>query len=314
MNQYKQILKLIKKYDEIVIARHTGPDPDALASEIALREIIKLNFPNKKVYAVGTSVARFKYIGLLDKVKYDELTNPLLIICDVPSFDRVDDVDFTKFNTIIKIDHHPYSNKECIVDLVDESSSSTCEILADMVYSLKLKLNKNIAEVLFIGIASDSERFLLSYTNPRTFNVCSHILNDFNIDLTNIYNNLYERPLNEKKFESYIINNMTITDSGFGYMKLTNDILKKFNVDPGTPSNMVNDFNFIKGLKAWAFATFDEKIGMFRVNIRSRNVVINDVAEKFNGGGHKFAAGARLKEVEQVDHLFEALDNRCKEE
>ena len=37
---YKQIFKLIKNYDEIVIARHVGPDPDAVASQIALREKI----------------------------------------------------------------------------------------------------------------------------------------------------------------------------------------------------------------------------------------------------------------------------------
>lgn len=44
-NIYKKILKKIKEYDTIVLARHIGPDPDALASEIALKEIIKYNFP-----------------------------------------------------------------------------------------------------------------------------------------------------------------------------------------------------------------------------------------------------------------------------
>ena len=67
-NIFKQIVKKIKEYDEIVIARHIGPDPDAIASTIALRDLINLNFPNKKVYAVGSSVSRFKYFGSLDKV------------------------------------------------------------------------------------------------------------------------------------------------------------------------------------------------------------------------------------------------------
>ena len=43
----KQIYKKIKKYNTIVVARHVGPDPDAIASQIALRDTIKLNFPNK---------------------------------------------------------------------------------------------------------------------------------------------------------------------------------------------------------------------------------------------------------------------------
>ena len=43
---YKKILKAIKQYDTIVIARHIGVDPDALCSQLALRDVIKLNFPD----------------------------------------------------------------------------------------------------------------------------------------------------------------------------------------------------------------------------------------------------------------------------
>ena len=60
----KKIYRKIKQYDVIVIARHTSPDPDAIASQIALRDSIKLTFPKKEVYAVGTSVAKFKYYGV----------------------------------------------------------------------------------------------------------------------------------------------------------------------------------------------------------------------------------------------------------
>ena len=49
----KTIFRKIKKFDTIVIARHVGADPDALASQIALRDIILNTFPKKKVYAVG---------------------------------------------------------------------------------------------------------------------------------------------------------------------------------------------------------------------------------------------------------------------
>ena len=55
-------------------------------------------------------------------------------------------------------------------------------------------------------------------------------------------------------------------------------------------------------------------MGLYKINIRSRGLVINDVAEEYNGGGHKFASGARLKSEEEVDLLFEALDKRCKED
>ena len=63
----------------------------------------------------------------------------------------------------------------------------------------------------------------------------------------------------------------------------------------------------------WAFASYDEKNALYKINIRSRGITINDVAEEFNGGGHKFASGARLKTEEEVDALFNALDQKCLE-
>ena len=90
---YKKIFRLIKKYDEIVLARHIGPDPDAVASQIALRDSIRLTFPNKRVYAVGAGVSKFRYLGSLDKPDFNSLTNALLIVLDVPNFYRVDGID-----------------------------------------------------------------------------------------------------------------------------------------------------------------------------------------------------------------------------
>lgn len=310
---YKQIVKKIKEYDEIVIARHIGPDPDAIASEIALKEIIEVNFPDKKVYAVGSGVSKFKYFGTLDKVDESTLTSALLIILDVPRFERVECAHKDYYKYTIKIDHHPCDEKVCDLELVDETASSTSQLITELVYKTKLKLTKSIAEKLYMGIVSDSDRFLLSYTTPNTLALSARLLNDFNFELMPLYNNLYERGIDERRFESYLINNITITENGFGYIKITNDVIKEYGVDSGTASNMVNDLNFIKELKVWAFSSYDEKNSIYKINIRSREIVINEVASEFNGGGHKFASGARLKTDEEVNELFQALDNVCKE-
>ena len=311
---YKQILKKIKEYDTIVIARHVGPDPDAIGSTIALREIIKYNFPNKKVYAVGVGVSRFKYFGLLDKIDESKIENALLMILDVPKFDRVDSAYRPKYSYSIKIDHHPCDESVCEIDWVDETASSTCQMIAEFVYKTKLKMTKEIAEKLYMGIVSDSDRFLLSYTTPKTLELSSKLLEDYNFELMPLYSNLYERPINERLFEAHILKNMTISENGFGYFKVTNEIIKEFEVDSGTASNLINNFNFIKELKVWAFSSYDEKSEIYKINIRSRNIVINEVAQQFNGGGHKFASGARIKTEEEVNELFAALDELCKEQ
>ena len=65
---YNEVVKKIKEFDTIVIARHIGVDPDALCSQLALRDSILLTYPEKKVLAIGTGSSRFLNFGNLDKL------------------------------------------------------------------------------------------------------------------------------------------------------------------------------------------------------------------------------------------------------
>ena len=71
---------------------------------------------------------------------------------------------------------------------------------------------------------------------------------------------------------------------------------------------MINDLKFVNEIITWAFFTEDKKSNLIRVNIRSRGPYINEIASKYNGGGHKYASGARLTSPKQIDDLIEDLD------
>ena len=309
---YKKIYKEIKDHDTIVIARHIGPDPDAVASQIALRDSIRLTFPNKKVYAVGISVARFKYLGTLDRIDDSLLEDPLLIMVDLPDTSRLDGVTVEKYQKIIKIDHHPFEEAISPFDFVDVTASSTSEMIYHLIKNTRLKMNENIGASLYAGMVSDNDRFLLSTTTSDTLLIASKLLEEFKFDLREVYNNLYERPLHEVKLQSFITLNMTLTENNLAYIKMSNDIIKEHGFDANSASNMINNFNFIKEINAWVFIVYDEKTELFKVNIRSRGPIINEVAAKFNGGGHKLAAGARLKDERDIDKLLQKLDEVCK--
>ena len=309
----KKIYKKIKKYNTIVIARHIGPDPDAVCSQIALRDTIKATFPSKNVYAVGMSVSRFKSFGTLDKINEEELDNPLLIVLDVPNISRIDGITFSKYNEVIKIDHHPYEDKMGDTELVDTTSCSVAQLIGELVLNTRFKLTKEVAENIFLGIVSDSDRFLLQYTTAKTFKIVNQIIEKTNLDFTNLYVRLYERPLNEIRFQGYLAQNLITTENGFAYIKITTDDIKNFGVDSSTASNMINNFNYMKEIKVWTFITYDQKSTMYKVNIRSRNVVINDIAAKYHGGGHKFASGVRTTSEVDIDNLIKDLDERCLE-
>lgn len=312
LDKFKLIYKKIKKYDTIVIARHIGPDPDAVASEIALRDSIRFTFPEKKVFSVGASVSKFKYFGTLDKLDFEEIKDVLLIILDVPTLDRVDGVENLSYKEIIKIDHHPCEEMQSDLEIVDDSSSSTCQLVAELIYKTRLRMNECIANNLFLGIVSDSDRFLLSYTTAKTFQIVSKLIQEYHLNFAHLYTQLYERPINEIRFHGYLAEHLNLTENGLAYIKITPEILKEYDVDNGTPSNMINDFNYIKEVLVWIFVTFDEKNSIFKVNIRSRGPIVNETAEKYHGGGHKFASGARCKTMEEIDQLLKELDKVCK--
>ena len=309
---FKQIYRKIKKYDTIVIARHVGADPDALASQIALRDSIKKTFPKKNVFAVGYPASKFKYLGMLDKFQESMYEKSLLIVTDTPDKKRIDSVDPDRFEYSIKIDHHPFVEKTCKLELIDDTASSASQLIIELIFKTNLKLDESIAGKLYIGLVADTNRFLFSYTTDKTFSLVSKLVNKTSLNFGPLYNNLYLRPLKEARFQGYITENMIITENGLGYIMLDEKILNDFDVDAATAGNMVNNFNYVDEIIAWVVFSYDKSNDTIRGSIRSRGPIVNEVASHFNGGGHIFASGVRVKSEDEVKALVDELDNVCK--
>lgn len=309
----KKIYSEIKKYDLIYIVRHIGPDPDAISSQIALRDAIKLTFPNKEVYAFGVSVSKFKYIGHIDKPINFDYDKALVITLDIPNKSRVDGLTVDKFKHIIKIDHHPFVEDFNGIEYIDTTACSTTEILLDLINNTRLKMDKTIAERLLIGIISDSNRFLFNPVNENIFFKVGELIKKYKINIQKIYQDIYMRPMSEIRLMGYIASNLKVTKNKFAYIILENDIVSSFNADASSASNMVNDFSNIEEFVVWLFVTYDTKNQVYKVNIRSRGPVINEIAKKYNGGGHIYSSGARVKTKEELDNLLVDYDNLCKE-
>lgn len=310
---YKKIYKEIKKNDTIVIARHVGADPDALGSSIGLKEIILHNFPNKKVYVVGCPASRFRYLGILDRFDDSMYDNSLLIVTDTPDKKRVDGVDVDRFKSVIKIDHHPFIESFGEIEWIDDSASSASQMIIEFALQTKLTIPVSAAEKLYMGLIADTNRFLFKYTTPKTFMLVSKLIESTNLDFTPLYDNLYLRPIKEVKFQGFITNSLNITENGFGYAYLTDEMLNEYGVDAATAGNMVNNFNYIEEVVAWAIFSEDKNNSNIRISIRSRGPIINEAASKFGGGGHIYASGVKLSNFGECDALVEELDRVCKE-
>ncbi len=311
-NIYKKIYKAIKKYNTIVIARHIGPDPDALASSLALKDIILNKFPKKKVYVIGASATKFKYLGTLDKLP-EEIENSLLIVTDIPDSKRIDGTSYKNYSFSIKIDHHPFVEKFCDIEWIDDTASSASQMVMELVFNTPFKFNKEIAEKLYTGLVADTNRFLYSYTSEKTFSLVSKLLKEQKIDIDKVYNNLYMRPLKELRFQGYLSENLKVTANGVGHLLITEDKMHEYNIDVATAGNMINNFNYIDEILVWVFFSIDSINNNIRVSIRSRGPIINTVAQDFGGGGHIYASGIKVKTYEETEAIVDALDKVCKE-
>lgn len=314
MKLFKEIYKEIKKYDDIVIARHIGADPDALGSQFALKELIEVNFKNKHVYPIGSIASRFKFMGSTTSIDSLDKSKALLIVVDTPDIKRIEDVeDPNEFAQVIKIDHHPFIEKftDNSIEYIEEASSAS-QLIFKFALDCKLKLTNKIAENIYVGIIGDTDRFLHDYTTTETFQLVCKLLEMTNIDFTSLYELIYTRPLAEVRFQGYIYQNLVLTENNVAYIKLTEDIIKKFEVDSAAAGNMINELKFVSGITIWVFFSEDVKMKIIKANIRSHGPIVNETAMKYGGGGHIYASGARLKDWDEAEKLLKDLDEVAK--
>ena len=121
MTLFQAILEKIKAYDTIIIHRHQRPDPDAIGSQIGLKEILKTNFSDKKILATGVNEPTLSWIAEMDEVPDNDYEGALVIVTDTANTPRIDDDRYDKGDFLIKIDHHPNDDAYGDLLLVDTS-------------------------------------------------------------------------------------------------------------------------------------------------------------------------------------------------
>ena len=310
----KDILKKIEEFDTIVIARHIGADPDALGSSLGLKQLVLDNYPKKKVYTVGVYASKFKFMGKLDNIDNLDVSNALLFVLDTPNLIRIDGItNINDYKYVIKIDHHPAIDKFGDITWVDTGSSSVCQMILEFAYENDMKISDECAEKLFTGIVSDTNRFLYDYTTPKTYALVSRLLDENKINTSDIYSKLYSRSLEEVRLQGYIEENMTVTENGFAYIIISDEILKKYGDDSSYPGDIISNLNNINEIIVWSIFTEDLKNGIIKVNVRSRGPVISSLLETYGGGGHALASGVRLRDNSKIQSLVKDLDKLCEE-
>lgn len=309
MNFFEQLKENIQQFDTIIIHRHVNPDADALGSQLGLAQLIRDNF-SKTVYCVGGEVGNLKWVGTMDKVADDVYAQALVIVVDTANTERIDDSRYLNGKQLIKIDHHP--NNDVYGDLVyvDTTASSASEIISQFAFSQQLTISKQTAAYLYTGIVGDTNRFLYPNATAQTMFIVSK-LRDIDFDNVAIHQQMIEKTLPQARFSGYVLENIDVSSDGVASMIITQDILARYGLEREDVSSVVSVPNSIAEIKVWAF--FSEKEdGTYRVNMRSKELVINGIAQEHNGGGHPLASGANAKDAQEIAEIIGKLKELVK--
>ncbi|MFV0289131.1 MAG: DHH family phosphoesterase [Mycoplasmatales bacterium] len=295
----------LKEYDNIYILRHQRPDFDALGSQIGLYEILKKLYPNKQIHAIGNdNITDFSFIAVNEKLN-TLIKNSLIFILDTANIERIEASKYENIkdnNFIIKIDHHPNLEPYGNINIVDAKISSTSEIIYNIfIKNLKYTLTPAGAKGLYAGIYGDTGGFSYSNTSPQTFAIASELVK-YDFEFENLMLNLKELDDETVRALGWFYQNIEI-NNGLGILKFTKEDLKKLPFSKSHLSLLVNFLGIFKSLKVWLLMV--EHDNFIRVNLRSKkDINVSKIANKFEGGGHKNASGARIYKWEDSEKII----------
>ena len=316
-SEFKIIENKIKQYNIIVIYRHQSPDLDALGCQLGLYTWIKDNYPTKEIYYVGD--INQNLIPLIFPIPMDENSLPvnkehLAITVDVSDYKRIASNHIKKAKEVIKIDHHPLpENKEDQfgnICSIHPSFASASELVALFLLSRSKKytISSKCAEYLYAGIVGDTNRFLYPATSISTFNVCASLLS-YNFDKDELYNKIYQIDKRRLNILKYCLNKYQITSKGTVYVVFKKEDLEALEMETYEGNNFLNELRNLVEANIILSITYIETKKNYRISFRSKNIPINTLASKYQGGGHKFASGGSLSSLSLLPELLKDCDN-----
>lgn len=309
IEKIKEVLATIKAYDKIAIFRHFRPDGDAVGSTKGLAAILRLSFPEKDIRVLNEDYSDYlAFTGSEDTAEDSFLSGALGIAIDTATAKRLSTKRYTLCDKLVKIDHHIPVESYGDINWEDEKKSSACEMIAELYYACRdeLKIDSEAATYIYLGMVTDSGRFRYDSVSGDTMRYAGMLL-DVGINTETLYARLYMKERELFRFESYVYRNMKITDAGVAYIHITKKLKKKLGLSNEDASTAVSYMDSIKGSLIW-MAFIDNEDGTTRVRLRSRFLPINQLAEKYSGGGHACAAGATVHTKAEMKSLIAEAD------
>lgn len=278
-----------------LVSTHIHPDPDAIGSVLAARELLLRLGADPMVILHDEVPARCRALPGADQIaRYSAGTMREVfraaMVLDAGSLSRIGDVEslIAPDAFIFNVDHHLSNNRFGAVNFVDLESSATAELLFLLCRETGVPLSPSLADNLFAGLLTDTGRFRYSSTTPRVFRIAAE-LTAAGAGVTRITDRMYfDVAAVDVLSMGAIYSTLEFFDDGrISTMFVRLDHLVE------DADSVVDLALSIRGVQVAALFS-ETPEGKVRVSLRSRSRVnVSAIAERFGGGGHEKAAGFR---------------------
>jgi len=307
----QQIFDKIKAYDRIMLFRHVRMDGDCVGATKGMKGLLTATWPEKEVYIIDDQKSDYlDFMGEDDAPVADAIyADALGIVIDTASVKRISNPKYALCKELIKIDHHIDVERYGDIAWVEENRSSACEMIAAFyaAFQNELILTKQAATHIYTGMVTDSGRFQYEGVTGATLRLAGLML-DAGIDTETLYAHLYLRDFDSLKFKAYIYEHMRMTENGVAYLFIDRAMQKAFNLTFEAASAAISYLDSIRGSLIWLAFIENPQGNDIRVRLRSRFVTVNQLAERYHGGGHACASGATVYSEEEMQALLREAD------
>jgi bifunctional oligoribonuclease and PAP phosphatase NrnA len=338
MQEFKQLIEASSK---ILVTSHTSPDPDAIASLLLTGTTIQLNFPNNTVQMVlEEEPSGLDFLDDYQQIKFKPLAESikdfgpnLLIIVDANSYKRVsrkgwEDIKQYIIENSVKtaiLDHHePDDKDETDIYINSYNIAAVQEVYEVLFDQLGLKKPNDYAQITMLGLYSDSGGF--AYASPRhkeTMQLAAKLV-EAGVNIEEIKNKINQYTDEQVKAISELTAN--ISNGGeYTYTFLSDEFVDNWQKAGQTMASLhgatkpfVDSYIRNVGGRQWGFLVYKDALegeGMYSVSLRSVRGLkdVSAIARKLDdGGGHKPAAGGRVKAgsvLEAIEKVKQAIDS-----
>ncbi len=318
--KFEQIGRALREHQTFAVLSHVRPDGDALGSQLALGLSLRQLGKNVHIWNEEGMLEKYSFLpqaSLLTKPPAQPQDVDVVIALDTAIQNRlgITVAAIKSAKLWINIDHHPSNPGYGDVVYIDPKSPATGQILFELMRNQKLPIDSAIAENLYVAISTDTGSFQYPNTTARTFEIAGELVS-VGVNVGRVSQLTYENyPRRRVELLRDLLGTMRFDANGrVASFSLSQAMAKELGVLPEDNEGLIDHLRAIRGV---IVAIFFEELpdGKVRVSMRSKSEKVNvcAICEKFGGGGHVLAAGARVKgtldEVEKkiLEETFDAV-------